>query len=822
MISGNNDENYYIIDTKNEINSSMISTIYKVDNKLKTEIEKILNNWLSQSYSGYDSDSFLVCIELTNKIMKSNKDIKKYDVENSINFLLDNKDKFIKETTFNPNLELIRNIGFILLISYSQFNEYKINNKKELRKALKEIIKSKQDVLEDYNNECKERKIKSENLKKRVFWENNSHEYYLPGIYIFLMNYLSNIETIIYDFNSYFNEEYPTNDDINYFILYKYNMNYLFQKVIHIKINLIYPKYQKIIFSKYFVEYENEMKKINADVKIQQINSKEIYGYKWDFINDFLLYEKRLLTLDKKDEEKLDNKDQLSFSELEGTNSLVIQMEESNNMIIVNTKKFQSDIVKTSSKKKCSITNDNKNKNNKYFNTVKYILLTMKSLHRFKNIMKLDLTINISYNKEIFEFYSEEIVKKEIINPKDLNLIDIIPHLNINSFNIEFNSLDSKFFQKIINYINQSIIYLNISFFTSDICYFNHSLFNLYNNLDKKEKISRYNFEVKILDNLLNEYCINLQKLFNAIKSKTLQVIGFNFDIPDIISNNQKYMTYITKFIINVLTYCFKNDSIVQKLVLLAPKIKFQRMNYPLIDLLDNNNKILKELSCQFQLYEMININNFINKDLVVLSIGDCDMVTFKNLVYYISSYKFNHSSSLIKISISLIKTIRHISKELYNYIYRLFNIKIKQLEKINVYTNIILDNKEQYVNILKIFDGIWISSCKLTFNKKSDVILKKNEDNKKNIKYFVSSSLINILLSNDEQKNLNLNEYIKNADEAIYWILRYVLKIRYQCENYNNNKKKENNNIITKSLTNNILSYIFISKYVEISHNID
>ena len=77
---------------------------------------------------------------------------------------------------------------------------------------------------------------------------------------------------------------------------------------------------------------------------------------------------------------------------------------------------------------------------------------------------------------------------------------------------------------------------------------------------------------------------------------------------------------------------------------------------------------------------------------------------------------------------------------EMYKLFFKLFNIKIKQLKEINLYTNIIISLKE-YFYLLNIFNNNWISSCTFTFNKKSEEIYKsqKCEEKKNKIKFFVT-----------------------------------------------------------------------------------
>ena len=154
----------------------------------------------------------------------------------------------------------------------------------------------------------------------------------------------------------------------------------------------------------------------------------------------------------------------------------------------------------------------------------------------------------------------------------------------------------------------------------------------------------------------------------------------------------------------------------------------------------------------------------------------------------------------------------------MYKLYFKLFNIKIKQLKEINLYTNIIISLKE-YFYLLNIFNNNWISSCTFTFNKKSEEIYKsqKCEEKKNQIKFFVPGCLEESLLSPEEQvlrKKIDDKNIYKN--DEVYWYLKYIFKIKYSCVD---NDRKKRNESLPKFLANNILSYIHFQKYVKISH---
>jgi hypothetical protein len=474
---------------------------------------------------------------------------------------------------------------------------------------------------------------------------------------------------------------------------------------------------------------------------------------------------------------------------------------------------------------------------------LKSILLLVYSFKFFNNLCKLELILNDSYLPEFFSFFENEVFDQEnkSINLsllKEFHLIDIITSrfIRLTNLNLEINSLDSLSFKKILEgiYNNSSLVSLYISFFTSDVTYLQQNIYRLFisnnshdDDILKKQKW-REDSELKILDKFLDNFCLNLQILFDLIKIKDFQILGFNFNIPDIIMTKQRYLLAIIKFILNLLLYTTNKDAIFQKVTILAPKIKFDNEFYPFINKFlrninpKNNNKIMRELNFQLQLYKIINIKNIISESLVILNIGDCDFYTFEELILNLTSYRFCINSSLSKLSISLIKSLFILDIKIYNLLFKLFNIKISQLKEVNLYTNLIIKSEKTYIFLLNIFCYNWISLCTLTFSQNSEKIIlsQECESERKKIKYLVPGSLENELLSPEDKelkkKIFNGKPFLK-FDE-VFWYLKYIFQIRYKCDEI---KYKNKNISLSKFLINKILGYLHFEKYMRIEHNL-
>ena len=861
-----NEEELVNQSTSSSMTSSVGNTIVEWNN-----IQKLIHIFTEKLFPKCNLDSFVISKKLAIKYSRTINE-NKNKLEECINYIYNNRQKLTYYGYINLDLNIIHNLGYILLASYKKFNDFKIYNIKSLKSNISKTTKDLQNVLQDFFNYCNERKYIPEHNKKVSYWDKHCHNYYLPGIFIFLINSLDKIETININFDII--NDSITNEDVDYLSIILYNIQNIFTNINHAKINLINPKLQCYMYSNYYEEYQKALNENNKHIKKRYLNLDYIYDKKWDFKTEFLLdqyrqiYKKEMIEQKKKDN-NIDNMNKaktynINKCEVKNEEKKLVKSTSSSRLTeflrdiksnlhhrfsvqptedlpkLIKKNYFSSEMEEEMEDTNEELLNNNPDKiykkkdENYYSNILKCILLSISSLNSLNNICKLDLIINDSYYPEFCNFFENEIFDQEnksanIPLLKDFHLIDIIANkfTKLNILNLEINSLDSITFKKILEliYSNSFKLSLNISFFSSDATYLQQSLFKLYNPSQEREDYKEIT-EFKILNKLLNDFSNNMQMLFNLIKYKKILTFGFNFDIPDIIENNQKFIMVIIKFILNLLLFISKKDATIQKAIILAPKIKLNNDFATFFDKIlgninnDDNNKILKELSLQIQLYKIINIKNVISESLIILNIGNCDNLTFQELVKYLTSCKFCIRSSLSRLSISLIRSIRILNKEIYNLLFTIFNIKIKQLKQLNIYSNIIINHIKEYIYLLNIFNNNWISSCNLTLNSKSEEIYKlpdcQNEKNK--IKYLVPASLEIELLSPDDMiLKKKINNDIKT--DNIFWYLRYIFKVRHSCVDNYKKKRKES---LSKFLANNILSYMHFQKFISIKHNLN
>lgn len=473
------------------------------------------------------------------------------------------------------------------------------------------------------------------------------------------------------------------------------------------------------------------------------------------------------------------------------------------------------------------------NSNQHYYDIIKnnthslqMILITINSLIYFENLLSFDLVMNDSYKAEFMNYFLN--IK---ISLKDFHILDIITNkiINLQSLNIEINILDFYTFEKILLFIesNENLSDLQISLFSSDVTYFQQTIYKIYKqnyqktnlNLNENEILSPEN---KILNKLLPNFIDNLSSLFELIRNKNLETLGINFDTPYLINIKQRYMIVILKFLINILLMVNNINSKVKQLILLSPSTKIDSRIFPRIENIlsciniNKNNKNLIKLSLHLQLYEIKNITNMISNNLQILNIGDCDIKTFNHLTNFLSSYEFCKVSQLSKISISLLQNITNYNSKIKKIFYKIFAIKIKQLEEINIYTNLFIEDKDKYLNLLTVFENNWISKCRLTLNKRAEHIFQIYEQEKNNKFIYLIPHCLEDKLLLPEEIVIRNNLYLSfDKEDDIYWILKNVFYKKF------GKKRDFSKYLINKKIIFNILKFSYFNKPVEIEHQL-
>ena len=857
---------YLKIDSKNifAVNNNELSK-KKLNEKLKENDEimeenkqylsTITENFLDKLFPGCNRNIFTISQTISRKLIKSRK-INIALIEEKINNYFSKLFKLRCEKKLTLDLENIVNIGYIICYCYSKFNEYKINSLGILLDKTKEVIISKIDVLTDFYDYCYKKDIIPDECKKTEAWEKMKNKYVLPSELIFLMNSFSSINILNIDSN-FINTNSSDNDDNYYFfILILLNINLIFNKLSHFEINLINKKLQYKIYMEYYKRLISFYKNLKNDLKVNKIYYQDdIYENKWDFKGEFLLEEyRRNISEEKIKNYKVDDDsikesfvilygDEFNFRIIDDPLITTSKIKETNKneSFIYDQKNFEKlekneiknrlmsfsgqNMLLEEYKLTTNINNKIRNKNIKVLldteseKIIEIVIFIIIRITLFKKLKNIDLILSDCYYLEI-----DYLFKKYFdIDPStnvDFHILDrfIQRTLKLEILNIEVNILDCLTFSKVIYMIdkNKFLKTLQISFFTSDIIYFQSMIYKMY--LLIKDEIEMKTNDIKegeqlILNELLPFFVENLEVLFELFKSRNFEILGLNFDIPEIIEQEERYLTVILKFVLNIL-FLINNPFLeLKKLTLLSPKTKLDSRFSPniehILDKIDINtkNKNLNELNLQLKFINIKNIKNLLSSNLIKLSIGDCDVITFKELTKHLTSYKFCKYSVLRILSISIIKSITKYNEEIKLSLIKIFSIKIKTLGELNIYSNIFIKEIEQYKKLIELINYNWIPNCKLIINKEClsyNIYLEK-------LFYLEQCKLKENLSQPDESdrdQKFELDDTDKN--DEIYWYLKYLLNNVYKIGNNFEKKKKA---------IFNILKYLYLMKEVNFSY---
>ena len=852
------EENYFKINTKNQFETYNIEESNKKLNEIIIYVDKLIDDEQSSTDSVWKKildklfpkckrEGFLIS-KLISKLFS--KKMTREIVESKLNYFFEKRVEIKYNKKFILNKENINNIGYILCYSYSKFDNFKITTNEILRNYIAICKKKNVNVITDFYTDCNNKRKSPLDAKIFDFLESNI-KYLLPGIFFFLVNCFESINII--EINMDLNMNKPrSSDDFYLFIITLLNIHHLVTDANHFKVNFINRKLQKDIYDFFTDElnsiYENKNRYLK---KNRKINGKGAYKKRWDFENDYIIMRKN--RNDEGDESGSDEDHEPFIKEDEGDRKYAISIANTyymnNNMLTVSDMETDDfvQINKNVSLNRNATTNTEikekniqKNEKDKYDDIVdknrkilELFCIVILGILRVKKFKNFDLIINDCYSKEYINSFGRSYENKKL--PSSINNFHILNFFIkkmqvLHDFNIEFNSLDYLTFYNLLSLIqkNEELVSFQISFFSSLITYTPQYLYKLYTqNLDKKEISSSrmYSPESSLLNELLPYFVENLEALFELIRTKIdkFEILSFNFDIPEIIAINQRYLLVILKFILDILFLVDNHKSLIKKLVILSPKtILDSRHMLSIENIIDSinmdvNNRQINELSLQFQFYQIKSINNFVSHNLTSLKLGDMDIPTLKVLTQFLCSYKFFQTSNLRTLTIGLLYFITHFNKEIEFIFNEIFSIKIKTLLEITVYSNIIIKDQNTFNKIL---ENNWISSCNLLLNEKSESFWKQDLLNTKNNK--IKHKKILYLLHHElEEEKLTPNEVMlrkkikmTQTDCKIAFYLRYILIFKYSKE-----KQIKLSYYDQKNIVFNILKYLFFTKKAKIEY---
>ena len=862
-------------DNKNKDNS-------EEEIKKETLTKEIMRNFLDKLYPKCDIKARKISYLISREIKTITK-LNRNTIEEYLNYFFYKRYDLKYSTSLKFSREFFTNCGYIFCYIFSKINEVNIKQIGGLKQYINKVINNNINVIIDFYNYCTENGQDPSEMKKGIVFHSIKKKYEVPPELIFLVNMFQGIDTL--EFEIEFEGEILNDVDINLFTITILNISYILPKLEHVNINFINNKLQFFLYNKYYTKIFNILKITEENIKKNKINDiLSIYNKKWDFEHEFNLEEYRknliekenninniiydkysiLYTYDFKNNNNLKNdKRSICNSAILKNLTTRILNSGSNEFEVISEDEEELDEffnkIKSSRSETIYIKSSKINEENKKDNKVKFnyqestknssdinqnyiiyniILMIICGVTRIESIKKLNILSNDFYNNDLILYLKNYFGIDVISIDAEFHVLDLLYNKtkNLDSLNIEINSLDILSFDKILGiiYKNQSLKSLKLSLFSSDVSYLIITLFKAYEELKSYHEIKKYvvnegnrfteeKFEKKIINDIALCFIENMSLLFEIIKTKkNLEVLGLNFDMPYILINNMKYKLPIIKIILNILFLIDNNEidkkSKITKLTILSPyTILDNRLENNINDIFKDitiykNSKTLKELNIQTIFYNIIYIKNIISPNLIKLSIGDLDIITLNQLVNYLTSYEFSSNSSLTNLSIKILRNITTFETKIKLILRKIFNIKIKSLLEIKIFSNIIINDKLNYLYLIKSLENNWIPSYVITINKKSKDILTKYNSNKNDITFLVTCSIEKYIFQDIPINTIkkDKNDQKNDINDEVVWMLKYIFYCRYS--NYSLNFLEVKNIIFS------ILKYLYLTSNVKLN----
>ena len=359
---------------------------------------------------------------------------------------------------------------------------------------------------------------------------------------------------------------------------------------------------------------------------------------------------------------------------------------------------------------------------------------------KMSKIIKAKFTLPTNFSNEI-----SKLLKKQKVIIENFHFFSFINNQNIVHATIDFNSLDVQTFEKVLFFLNQNQLMTNcnISFFTQEEYFRTEMLLKILQNCNENYKIHKNRYGIYVFDSNLkidiypdediDTYILrklskffekNLSDFFYLLTIKTcITDLSLFFDIPNILIKNGIYNNILLKFFMNIFIFINNTLNNIINLSIIAENFILDKRKYEILDgfleSLDFND-LNKEFKIEKLIFnvKMIHINNIyrlISYNLTYLSIGEFDYITFNSFINFFISKNFRDNSNLIKLKITLSRTIFEINT-IYSDLIKLFTKFPKKMDEIIILTSLIISYKKlkdlllmtnfnQLVNIFMLFN---------------------------------------------------------------------------------------------------------------------
>jgi gamma-glutamylcyclotransferase (GGCT)/AIG2-like uncharacterized protein YtfP len=476
-------------------------------------------------------------------------------------------------------------------------------------------------------------------------------EYDIPNEFLILLEAFKNVKTIKISLEDSFNDS--INESVITYLLILLNHDWLFPCVFDLDLNLsCYKLNQEVmnIYKKKFNKYYSDF--LNSD----EYTDSEII----DKILEKIKTEKEEANT-KKDKSAEKNKSN-SKAEKEAKKLEEKKTREFNEMLT----KIYPTIIKNNG------------------NIFDVMLLLVNFIKKLSFINRLIINIPDGYNIEINDY----LFLKGVPNIQNIQYVDFLATINnLRELDVKFNSMEAMTFEKILYMIknNRNLKTLKLNFFPDEKEYFStYQLLKIEENNFLRE-MSKKNFinknpalnglsiydDIKDEQNLRKKAMDNLQKSLENFfvliqmmeKKSNLESLTLEMNKPfNLIDKNLFWI--LLKLFFNILLEFNRELLNLKEFIFICPYFNLDNSYYSFIETflnvinLNNKNKEMNYFHLKCQLSNIPNLSSLISFNLTKLSIGDLDLISFKNLVSFLHSNEFVENSKLKKLSIYLSKEI--------------------------------------------------------------------------------------------------------------------------------------------------------------------
>jgi hypothetical protein len=298
--------------------------------------------------------------------------------------------------------------------------------------------------------------------------------------------------------------------------------------------------------------------------------------------------------------------------------------------------------------------------NKQMYETVMLIPFFINHLH---NVHSLKFRLADSYQAEL-----DFLLRNEKILTNGFHILDLLNSMSsLSTLDLSFNSLDSNTFKRVLALIhtNNNLRSLSLNFFPSDEYYSSENLIRfatLYEfNLNKRNSFTIVDENEYIMDNLVTYFESNLEFLLIILMSKVhnLNSLRIQCEIPTILLQNDKYISCIYKFTLNLFKLLEQSNNQMQNFEFHSANFTLNgkthsSLNKFLEGVQINRNKTITNYVLNTRFYKISNLMSLLPRNVEFLSISELDNMTLKALTTCFRQSAFS-SLRIIHITLSTI-----------------------------------------------------------------------------------------------------------------------------------------------------------------------